>query len=156
MPVSIKLKPSNSKHKISTSARKIIAIAERQLMQDRVRGINKVIEASNNNRDNNKTRLASLVTSTDLDRCGKFIDKVRDERHNRVKARHVRKFQILYSKSKQNHNNERNTNTNRSSQGVNANRQGLGNNSMDNNHSSEGIRYNNKWVINLSKTRLTE
>ena len=39
--VSIKLKPSNSK--ISTSARKIIEKAERQLMQDRVRGINRII-----------------------------------------------------------------------------------------------------------------
>ena len=62
-------------------------------MQDRVRGISKVIEASDNNRDNNKDRLASLVTSTNLDRCGKFIDKVREERYNRVKARQVRKFQ---------------------------------------------------------------
>ena len=125
-------------------------------MQDWVRGINKVIEASDNNMDNNKARLVSLVTSTDLDRCGKFIDKVREERYNRVKARQVRKFQILYSKSQQNHNNERDTNTNRSSQGVSTNRQGLGNNSIDNNHPSEGIRYNNKWVINLSKTRLIE
>ena len=156
MLVSIKLKPSNSKHKISTSARKIIERAERQLMQNRVRGINKVIEASDNNRDNNKASLAPLVSSTELDRCGKFIDKVREERYNKVRARQVRKFQILYSKSKQNHNNERDINTNRSSQGANTNRQGLGNNSIDNNHPSEGIRYNNKWVINLSKTRLTE
>ena len=75
MLVSIKLKPSNSKHKISTSARKIIERAERQLMQDRARGINKVIEVSDNNRNNNKARIAYPVTSADLDRCGNFIEK---------------------------------------------------------------------------------
>ena len=120
-------------------------------MQDRVREINQVIEASDNKRDNNMARLASLLTSTNLDRCGKFIHKVREERYNRVKARQVRKFQILYSKSKQNHNNERDINTNRSSQGVKANRQGLDNNRIDNNHPLEGIRYNNKWVITFQK-----
>ena len=69
-------------------------------MQARVRGINRVIEASNNNRDNNRARLASLVTSTDLERCSNFIEKVREERYNRVKVRQVRKFKILYGKSR--------------------------------------------------------
>ena len=81
-PVSIKLKPTKSKLKINASARKIIERAERQLLQDRVWGINKVIEVSDNNGNNNKARLASLVTSADLDRCGNFIDKVREERFN--------------------------------------------------------------------------
>ena len=35
-------------------------------MQERVRGVNKVIEVSNNNRINNKARIASLVSSADL------------------------------------------------------------------------------------------
>ena len=60
---------------------------ERQLMQDRVRGIKRTIEESDNNINNNKTRLVSLVTSTDLDRCGKFINKVREDRYDMVKAR---------------------------------------------------------------------
>ena len=94
--VSIKLKPSDNK--ISTSPRKIIEKTERQLMQDRVRGINIITEDSDNNRDNNKNRLASLVTSTDLDRCDKFIDK-RGKGNNRVKARQVRKFHVLLSKN---------------------------------------------------------
>ena len=106
--VSIKLKPSDNK--ISTSARKIIEKAERQLMQDWVRGIYRIIENSDNNRDNNKAKLASIVTSTDLDRCGKFNDKVREVRYNRVKARQVRKFQILFSKSKQNKDRDNNKN----------------------------------------------
>ena len=52
--VSIKLKSTKSKLKISTSARKIIERAERQLLQDRVQGINKVTEVSDNN--GNKTK----------------------------------------------------------------------------------------------------
>ena len=125
-------------------------------MQDRVRGINKVIEVSDNNRDDNKARLASLVTSADLNRCGNFIEQVREERYNRVKARQVRKFHILYSKNKQNQNNNRVRLGSRSNQGVNADRQGLSDNGRDNNHQLEGSIDNNKWVINLSKTSLTE
>ena len=125
-------------------------------MQDRVRGINRIVEHSENNRYNNKARLASLVTSLDLDRCGKFIDKVREVRYNRVKARQVRKFQILFSKSKQNKERDNNKNQNRSEQSVNTARQGHINNRLDYGCQSEGGKYNNKWVINLSKTSLTE
>ena len=154
--VSVKLKPSDSK--ISPSARKIIEKAERQLMQDRVRDINRVIKESDNNRNNNKTRLPSIVTSTDLDRCGNFIDKAREERYNRIKARHIRKFHILFSKSKhyKARDNNNNSNPHRSSQGVNANSQGRSNNNrLDNNIQSEDNN-NNKWVINLSSKSLTE
>ena len=69
-------------------------------MQDRVRGINRIIEESVNNSKNNQARLVSIVTNTELDRCGSFIDKVREERYNRIKARQVRKFHILFNKSK--------------------------------------------------------
>ena len=154
--VSIKLKASKSKHKISASARKIIERAERQLMQDRVRGINKVIEVIDNKRDNNKARLASLVTSADLDRCNNFIEKVREESYNRVMVRQVRRFHILYSKIKQSQNNNRLRLGSRSNQGVNADKQGLSNSERDNNHQLESSIDNNKWVINLSKTSLTE
>ena len=98
----------------------------------------------------------SLVTSIDLDRCGNFIDKVREERYNRVKARQVRKCQILFSKSKQNKDRYKNKNQNRSGQSVNATRQGHMNNRLDYGSQLEGGKYNNKWVINLSKTSLTE
>ena len=46
-------------------------------MQDKASGINRAIEESDNNTNNNKTRLTSLVTTEDLDRCCKFINKVR-------------------------------------------------------------------------------
>ena len=101
-------------------------------MQDRARGINRTIEESENSINNKKTRLVSLVTSTDLDRHGKFINKVREDKYERVKARQVRKFHILCSRSKvykaNNHKSQ-----NRSSQGVDANSPGgLNNNRLDN------------------------
>ena len=122
-------------------------------MQDRVRGINRIIEDSDSNRDNNKNRLASLVTSTELDRCGKFINKVREERYNRVKARQVRKFHILLSKNIQI--NDKGNIPNRSRWGVNTSRQEHGSNRLDNGN-QEDNNHKNKWVINLSKTNLTE
>ena len=100
IPVSIRLKPLKSKQFISTNARKIIERAERQLMQERVRTINKTIQVNEGNGNHNKTRLASIVTQVDLDRCINFIEKVRQDRFNKVKERHVRKFHILSSKNR--------------------------------------------------------
>ena len=102
IPFSTRIKPIRSKHNISASARKIIERAERQLMQDRVRGINNTRQVSENNGNHNKTRLASMVTQVDLDRCISFIEKVRQEMFNKVKARQVRKFDILSNKNKPN------------------------------------------------------
>ena len=95
MLVSVKLKSSCSK--LSQGARKIIEKAEKQLLQDRVRCINKTIEEGGNTINNSRLRLAS--NATDLDMCSKFINKVREDRYGKVKDRQVRKFSNLISKS---------------------------------------------------------
>ena len=119
MLVSVKLKSSCSK--LSQGARKIIEKAEKQLLQDRVRCIYKTIEESGNVINNNRSRLASIVTnSTDLDRCSKFINKVREDRYAKVKDRQVRKFINLIIKSNNNSNKAINNN-NRLGQGINTN-----------------------------------
>ena len=120
IPVSIRLKPVRSKQNISTSARKIIEKAEKQLMQDRVRSINKTIQASEDQGNQNKTKLASMVTQVDLDRCSNFIEKVRLERFNQVKARQVRKFHILCNKNSNKQANNNRDRDNRTLLGVNA------------------------------------
>ena len=150
MPVSIRLKPIKSKQNIRASARKIIERVERQLMQDRVRGINSTIQASEDNGNHNKTRLASIVIQVDLDRCVSFIEKVRQDKFNKVKDRQVRKFDILSNKNKPNQvsNHSSNNNNNRPTQGGNAA-------SVDNNNQLASEEDINKWVINLSKTELT-
>ena len=89
-----------------------------------------------------------MVTQVDLDRCANFIEKVRIERFNKVKARQVRKFDILCNKNSPNHASNYRHNNNRSTQGVNVVRLG-------NNNQVVSDRDNSKWVINLSKTELT-
>ena len=90
--VSIRLKPVKSKQNISTTASKIIEKAEKQLVQDRVRGINKTIQASKDQVNLSRAKLASMVTQVDLDRCLNFIEKVRLERFKQVKNRQVKKI----------------------------------------------------------------
>ena len=153
--VSVRLRSSCSK--LSQGARKIIQRAERHLLQDRVRCINKTIEDSGNNINNNKTKLASLVTNAvDLDRCSKFIKEVREDRYGKVKDRQVRKFHNLINKNKNRNNRsgqDDNTTNNRLGQDSNAGNLDRPNNNNKNNQSPNN---NSKWVINLSKTELTE
>ena len=144
IPVSIRLKPIRSKQNISTSARKITERAECQLMQDRVRGINNTIQASKDNSNHNKSRLVSIVTQVDPDRCINLIEMVRQERFNKVKARQVRTFDILSNRNKTNQVSNHSSNNNRPTQGVNADR-------LDNNNQSDRYKDIDKWVINLSQ-----
>ena len=142
IPVTIRLKPLKSKQFISANARKIIERDERQLMQGRVRTINNTIQVNEDNGNHNKTRLASIVTQVDLDRCINFIEKVRQDRFNKVKDRQVRKFELLSSKSRTNQ--DSNHNFNRPTQ--RCNEAGL-----DNNNQLVSDRDINKWVIKLPK-----
>ena len=143
-------------HRIYTlrCIRKIIEKAEKkQLLQDRVRCFNKTMEAAVNTINNSRSRLASMVTNTtDLDRCNKFIDKVREDRYDKAKDRQVRKFNILISKSKNSHNNSSINNNNLMQ--VEDIARVDSNNSNSNSQSQRND--NNKWVINLSKTSLNE
>ena len=129
------------------------------LLQDKVRGINKTIEENGKYINKSKTRLASIVTNTtDRDRCSKFINKVREDRYNRVRARQVRKFHNLSSRSR----NIKATynDNNGSSLGRNANSSDRPNNNrlnrLNSNNSQLQDNINNKWVINLSSSSLTE
>ena len=70
-------------------------------MQDRVRGINSTTQAREDNGNHKKTRLASIVTQVDLERCVSFIEKVRNYRFNKIKDRQIRKLDILSNKTKQ-------------------------------------------------------
>ena len=118
-------------------------------MQDRVRSINNTIQASKDKGNQNKTKLVSIVTQVDLDRCANFIEKVRIERFNKVKARQVRKFDILSNKNSQKQVSNHSDNNNSSTQRVNAER-------LDINNQAVRERDISKWVINLSKTGLNQ
>ena len=158
IPVSIRLKPVRSKQNISASARKIIEKAEKQLMQDRVRSINKTIQTSEDQGNLNRTKLASMVTQVDLDRCSNFIEKVRLERFNQVRIRQVRKFHFLYSKNSNKQANNNRDRDNRILLGVNADSTDSNNQAVRHGIDKQTGNSNldSKWVINLSKTELTE
>ena len=101
--------------------------------------INKVIEDRNNSGNNNKARLASLVTRSDLERCDSFIEKVREVRFNWVKQRQVRKFPSLFSRNSQDYSysNNRDLVDNRTSTRDNVVRSDLRNQSNNNNNQLE-------------------
>ena len=157
VPVSVSLRSPCSK--LSQGARKIIERAERQLLQDRVRGINKTIEDSGNSINNNKTKFASLITNEmDFAKCSKFIKELREDRYGKVKDRWVRKFHNLINKRKNINNRleqDGNAINNRLSQVSNAGHSDSHNNNT-NNQLPNSNNSNSKWVINLSKTSLTE
>ena len=100
------------------------------------------------NINHNKTRLASIVTQVDLDRCINFIEKVRQDTFNKIKDIQVRKFEILSNKNRTKQDNNLNFNNNRPTQRCNETR-------LDNSNQSVRDRDIDKWVINLSKTELT-
>ena len=88
-----------------------------------------------------------VTNTTDTDQCSKFIDKVREDKFLKIKDRKVNKFNILVRRSNNNSSNQNNLNQ--------ARVVGDSNNSNDNNNQSQ-VENNNKWVINLLKTNLTE
>ena len=97
-----------------------------------------------------------------MGKCGKFLDKVREDRYNRFKARQVRRFNNLFSKSKGSI--LSNNNNNREGQSIREN--GFFNNRDSNNRQAQVNNKNNKsqlqdnntnkWVINLSSKSLSE
>ena len=149
VPVSVRLRSACSK--ISKGAKVVIKKAEKQQLQDRVRCINAILEDNGNNINKSRWRLTSLVTSaTDIGKCSKFINKVREDRFFKVRERQINKFNRLDSKSNNNsfsHNN-RAIHNNLVQALDNSNNTNCGNNQLQQGN-------NNKWVINLSKIPLT-
>ena len=161
VPFSIKLKLDKSK--LSQGGWKIIKKAERQLLQDRVRCSNKPIEDKGHNINNNKTRLVSMVTSAeDLEKCSKFIEKVKVVRFNKIKHRQVRKFSNLLNKNRALDNNSQVNLARQDSNATRHNRQASNagdsnsNNNNNNNNNSDSNRDNFATIsgsqIYLNKT----
>ena len=96
IPISVRLKSS-----INTgTAKHITHKAERQLLQDRVNGINSILLDNTVKLDRCRSRLSSLVTSPTMEKCTNFINKVRESRFTKVRDRQVNKFNRLLGKDK--------------------------------------------------------
>ena len=85
---------------ISNRARPIIQRAEKQLLQDRVKCINVILQDNEGKLDRCRSRMLSLVTTTtSKDRCIEFINKVREARFIKIKNRQLNKFNRLVAKN---------------------------------------------------------
>ena len=108
-----------------------------------------------------------MVTNTeDLEKCSKFIEEVKVVRFNKVKDRQVRKFTNLLARNRT-LDNYRQVNLARQDNNAprvnrQANNTGENNTNNSNNNSNNGSSNNrdnqehDKWVINVSKQKLTQ
>ena len=158
IPVSVRL--SSTRKDITRKAMEIIYKAEKQLLKERVRYINVILDNNGEKLETNWSKLLLLVTTTTTTqgKCIEFINNVRENRFNKIKQRQASKFNRLVNKTS---NQDRGTsassinysNWSQTSRGqVNDNNQlqtsrGLANQATSSNN-------NNKWVVNLSKTSL--
>ena len=76
-------------------ARKIIRNAEKDLLQARVKSINSILGDNTKQRELSRSKLASIVSSSIMDKCQQFIDKVSELRFLKIKERQVNKFNRL-------------------------------------------------------------
>ena len=132
IPVSIKLRTSLHTRKASQIVRK----TEKQLLNEHIRTINNIIEINMFRRDAYFQQLEKALDQVTLQECIRFIEKVRECRHRKVKERQIKKFHVLEQRT-----------SGHSKQDVRENR------------AEDGTRQfnekTNKWVVNLSKTPLT-
>ena len=94
VPVSIKLKNTLRTEK----AKKIIRIAEKQLLQARIKSINCVLDNNAKQSQLCRSNLAYILSTTNYRKCEEFIEKVGEFRFNKVKNRLVIKFNNLVCK----------------------------------------------------------
>ena len=91
IPVSVKLKSTVN----TRTAKQILHKAERQLLQDRIQGINGILQDNTVKLHRCRSRMTSLVTSTTMEKCSNFLKKVRESRFIKVRDTQVNKCNRL-------------------------------------------------------------
>ena len=110
-PVSCKLKnPLSSK---SIKSYQIIHKAEKQLLYERIRNINYILEKLDKQRESQYKKFKDMLfkpnqhvqgtdpspeADLDLERSRLFINKIKKHRHNKIKGKHIDKFKRLFFK----------------------------------------------------------
>ena len=101
-PVSCKLKnPLSYK---SSRSYQIIHKAEKQLLYEHIRNINSILATLDKQREDQCKTLKAIISNTnnqdqnqDLDRSRLFINKIKEHRHDKIKAKHIKKFKNYIS-----------------------------------------------------------
>ena len=101
-PVSCKLKNPLS-HKSSRSYQ-IIHKAEKQLLYKGIRNINSILATLDKQRENQYQKFKDTLDQNNsdheqyLDRSRTFINRIKEHRHDKIKKKHIDKFEKLYFK----------------------------------------------------------
>ena len=120
IPVSIKLKSTIK----STRAKQILRKAEKELLQARIKSINFILESTSQQLEECRSKLATIISTQKLRECQDFVDKVSENRFNKVKQRQINKLNLLTTK-KEGNITRSNTNLNNYSHNHNHNSQGI-------------------------------
>ena len=122
IPVSIKLKSTIK----STRAKQILRKAEKELLQARIKSINFILDSTSQQLEECRSKLAAIISTQKLRECQDFVDKVSENRFNKVKQRQINKLNLLTTK-KEGNITRSNTNLNYFSHNHNHNHNSLGN-----------------------------
>ena len=88
VPVSIKLKSTLR----SERAKKILRLAEKQLLQTRLKSINSLFDNNAKQLELTRSKIVSILPNPSYKQCREFIEKVKESRFKKVKDRQVRKI----------------------------------------------------------------
>ena len=80
----------------------IIHKVEKQLLYGRIRNINSLLDMFEQNRSQYYSHLKNMINQHDQERdigkCIEFINKIKEQRHSKIKNKHINKFECLYFK----------------------------------------------------------
>ena len=122
IPVSIKLKSTIK----STRAKQILRKAEKELLQARIKSINFILDSTSQQLEECRSKLVTIISTQKLRECQDFVDKVSENRFNKVKQRQINKLNLLTTK-KEGNITRANTNLNNYSHNHNHNYNSQGN-----------------------------
>ena len=83
VPVSIRLKSTLK----SERAKKILRMAENQLLQTRLKSINSLLDNNAKQLELTRSKIASILTPPNYQECQDFIEKIKEKRFIKVKDR---------------------------------------------------------------------
>ena len=98
IPVSIKLKSTIK----SSRAKQILRKAEKELLQARIKSINFILDNTSQQLEECRSKLATIISTQKLRECQDFVDKVSENRFNKVKQRQINKLNLLTTKKEGN------------------------------------------------------
>ena len=94
VPVSIKSKSTLR----SERAKKILRLAEKQLLQTRLKSISSLLDNNTKQLELTRSKIVSILPAPSYQQCQEPIEKIKKTRFTNVRERQVRKFNNLLNK----------------------------------------------------------